>query len=93
LVQAGLQVCHTSPMAQPLLPNPAAGEAESLWYAENLPHMVAFQDKWVAILGQEIVMSGLSFEQVYGHLNQHQIGNALIVKVPPDVNAIPTLMA
>jgi len=66
-------------------PQPAAGVQELRWFHENLAQLAGYENRWVALLGQQIVAYGGSIEEVHGELHRRGIYDALVVLVPADV--------
>jgi hypothetical protein len=66
-------------------PNPWAGVEDLRWFHENQRQLTAYQDRWIAILRQGVVASGLSMREVRDQVVAQRFYDALIVHVPEDV--------
>jgi len=68
------------------LPNARAGVEELRWYEENKANLGNYRGLWIAISARGIVASGLRFDQVYETVAGQNLFDALIIRVPDDVN-------
>jgi hypothetical protein len=66
-------------------PNPLAGIRELSWFERNLPGLQQYAGLWIAIVGEEVLANGGSFEEVYDKVRARNLADALIVPVPENV--------
>jgi hypothetical protein len=64
---------------------PNAGLIEARWAEAYRPELVAkFANQWVAILGEVVVESAATFEELHAKLTQTGITNAFVQLVPSE---------
>ncbi len=74
-------------------PNAQAGVEELAWLEENENTLGTFAGRWIAILGQQIVASGDSFDEAYDEACRLNLSDTLIVPVPEHPGETPDLIA
>lgn len=68
---------------QPLA-NPRAGMKELAWFEDNQKALVRFAGRWIAIVGQEVIASGETFDEVYDEASKLNYSDMLILPVPKE---------
>ena len=81
VVQAG-GVTRDAPW-QPLA-NPRAGIEELAWFEDNQKGLVRFAGRWIAIVGQEVIASGETFDEAYDEASRLNYSDMLILPVPKE---------
>lgn len=74
-------------------PNRLAGIRELSWFEHNLSSLQDYAGLWIAIVGDQVVANGQSFEQVYEQVRARNLPDALIVPVPENVSEERYLIA
>ena len=67
----------------PSRPNPQAGIREALWLRQHRDEVADDEQPWVAILRNEVVKRGPTFNDVYAELKIRGIRDALVAYVRP----------
>ena len=62
--------------------NPQAGINESRWVVAHPSRVNQFAGRWIAVLGDRILVDGPTIRHVYDFLKGHGYVDALVMKVP-----------
>jgi hypothetical protein len=65
--------------------DPTIGLRELRWFRGNVRQLTGHQRQWIAILGQQIVAFGDSLANVRDRLAQQGIRDALVVRIPENL--------
>jgi hypothetical protein len=63
-------------------PNPRAGIDELAWFDDHQADLVRFAGRWIAIVGQEVISSGDTFDEAYDEASRLNYSDMLILPVP-----------
>ena len=74
-------------------PNRLAGIRELSWFEHNLSSLQDYAGLWIAIVGDQVLANGQSFERVYEQVRARNLPDALIVPVPENVSEERYLIA
>lgn len=79
----------------PLVPSPTPqrGVRELRWFHNNRNIVANYCGLWIAILGENVIASEPTFEQVHERVLDQGLTDALIVQVPNDVAEWDNLLA
>ena len=67
--------------------------SESAWLEQNRDGLTNFTGRWIAILGEQIIASGGSADEVYDYLRAGHFRGALITFVQDSPNKWDNLIA
>ena len=73
---------ETNVLHSVIAPNTEAGARESKWIAENAQALERYQGKWIAVLGEKVLVEKPSIGKVYEFLKGRNIGDALVIRIP-----------
>ena len=73
--------------------NPDAGVREARWLAENQRALQNYRNLWIGVLGDAIVASGASFDEVYDDVAKRGMADVLIQHVPDNPDKWSHLIA
>jgi len=73
--------------------NPRAGVRERRWAQAHPEKLNSFKGMWVAILGDRLLTSATSVDDVYSFVRAQGHADALIMKVPQSQGKQPYLIA
>ena len=74
-------------------PNSKAGLQEMHWFQQNRTKLVNYARLWIAVLGDRIVASGTSFQEVRDYVAAQMLRDALIIYVSDDATKWDYLVA
>lgn len=72
---------------------PHRGVRELRWFHENQDTVANYRGLWIAILGEMIIASEPTFEEVHDKVLDMGLADALIVQVPDDITEWDHLLA
>ena len=75
------------------MPNSKAGLQEMHWFQQNRTKLVNYARLWIAVLGDRIVASGTSFQEVRDYVAAQMLRDALIIYVSDDATKWDYLVA
>lgn len=72
---------------------PHPGVRELRWFHDNRDAVANYSGLWIAILGETIIASEPTFEEVHDKVLEQGLTDALIVQVPDDLTEWDHLLA